>query len=146
IRTTDQGPGSSPNRSSSVTITRVPATAAKSRAIARRMACPSAAHDAGRGRPARPPPVTHSWIKTVVVTPSRTGAGGVSLRIIPVLDLKGGLAVHAIGGNRDHYRPLRTPLHADSQPLGVARGFRDVLHFRELYLADLDAIAGDTPD
>ena len=64
------------------------------------------------------------------------------LRVIPVLDLKAGRAVRAIGGDRDHYRPLRTRLHADSEPLGVARAFRDVLNLRELYVADLDAIAG----
>ena len=37
------------------------------------------------------------------------------LRVIPVLDLKAGRAVRAIGGDRDHYQPLRTR---------VARGFR----------------------
>jgi phosphoribosylformimino-5-aminoimidazole carboxamide ribotide isomerase len=67
------------------------------------------------------------------------------LRVIPVLDLKGGQAVRAVGGDRAHYQPLRTRLHADSDPLGVARGFRDVLNLRELYLADLDAIAGGPP-
>jgi phosphoribosylformimino-5-aminoimidazole carboxamide ribotide isomerase len=66
-------------------------------------------------------------------------------RVIPVLDLKGDQAVRAVGGDRAHYRPLRTRLHADSEPLGVARGFRDVLNLRELYLADLDAIAGGAP-
>jgi phosphoribosylformimino-5-aminoimidazole carboxamide ribotide isomerase len=66
-------------------------------------------------------------------------------RVIPVLDLKGGQAVRAIGGDRQHYAPLRTQLHADSQPLGVAQGYRDRLGLRELYLADLDAIAGNPP-
>jgi phosphoribosylformimino-5-aminoimidazole carboxamide ribotide isomerase len=68
-----------------------------------------------------------------------------SIRVIPVLDLKGGRAVHAVGGHRDHYPPLRTCLHGDSDVLGVARGFRDILHRNELYLADLDAIAGQAP-
>jgi phosphoribosylformimino-5-aminoimidazole carboxamide ribotide isomerase len=68
------------------------------------------------------------------------------IRVIPVLDLKGGQVVHAIGGDRDHYRPLKTRLHPGSDPLGVARGFRDILNLRELYLADLDAIAGRSPD
>ena len=68
------------------------------------------------------------------------------IRVIPVLDVKSGLAVRAIGGDRDHYRPLRTRLHPDSDPLGVARGFRDALKLRQLYLADLDAIAGKAPD
>jgi phosphoribosylformimino-5-aminoimidazole carboxamide ribotide isomerase len=67
------------------------------------------------------------------------------LRVIPVLDVKAGRAVRAIGGNRDHYHPLRTRLHADSDPLGIARAYRDVLNCGEVYVADLDAIAGAAP-
>jgi phosphoribosylformimino-5-aminoimidazole carboxamide ribotide isomerase len=67
------------------------------------------------------------------------------IRIIPVLDLKAGRAVHAIGGDRAHYRPLRTRLHPTCDPLEVARGFRDIFDFGELYIADLDAIAGMPP-
>ena len=37
-----------------------PGKLAKSAAIARRMARPSAAHEAGNAAPASPPPVTHS--------------------------------------------------------------------------------------
>jgi phosphoribosylformimino-5-aminoimidazole carboxamide ribotide isomerase len=62
--------------------------------------------------------------------------------VIPVIDLKSGQAVHAVAGDRDHYRPLRTRLHPGSDPLGLALAYRDVLCLRELYLADLDAIAG----
>ena len=36
------------------------------------------------------------------------------MRIFPVLDLKGGQAVHALGGDRDHYRPVRSVLHAST--------------------------------
>src|SRR4051794_418369 len=68
-----------------------------------------------------------------------------TFRVIPVLDVQAGQAVRAIGGHRAHYRPLRTWLHPDSDPLGVARGFRDRLGLRALYLADLDAIAGLSP-
>jgi phosphoribosylformimino-5-aminoimidazole carboxamide ribotide isomerase len=68
-----------------------------------------------------------------------------SFRVIPVLDLQAGRAVQARGGDRAHYQPLGTRLHANSEPLGVARGFREVLNLRELYLADLDAIAGKPP-
>jgi phosphoribosylformimino-5-aminoimidazole carboxamide ribotide isomerase len=66
-------------------------------------------------------------------------------RVIPVLDLKNGAAVRAVGGDRAHYRPLRTILHPSSDPVGVARAYRDVLGFRRLYVADLDAIAGSPP-
>lgn len=67
------------------------------------------------------------------------------LRVIPVLDLKSGRAVHAVAGDRDHYRPIRSVVHPDSDPIGLARAYRDVLGLRDLYLADLDAIAGAPP-
>jgi phosphoribosylformimino-5-aminoimidazole carboxamide ribotide isomerase len=67
-------------------------------------------------------------------------------RVIPVLDVRNGQAVHAVGGIRSHYRPLRSILHASAEPLALARAFRDVLGFRDLYLADLDAISGSPPD
>ena len=60
--TRTEGPsGSQPaNRSSRVATTSTPFTARKSAATARRMAWPSAAHEAGNADPASPPPVTHS--------------------------------------------------------------------------------------
>jgi phosphoribosylformimino-5-aminoimidazole carboxamide ribotide isomerase len=64
------------------------------------------------------------------------------MRIIPVLDLMGGQAVHAIRGERKHYRPLRSTLCATSDPLEVARAFRNKLGLNEIYVADLDAIQG----
>jgi phosphoribosylformimino-5-aminoimidazole carboxamide ribotide isomerase len=69
-----------------------------------------------------------------------------AFRVIPVLDVKDGLAVHAIGGIRSHYRPLRSKLHSTSAPIELARAYRDLLGLRELYLADLDAISGKGPD
>jgi phosphoribosylformimino-5-aminoimidazole carboxamide ribotide isomerase len=68
------------------------------------------------------------------------------LRLIPVLDLKAGRAVLAVAGDRDHYRPVRSVLHEGSDPLVLARAYRDWLGLSELYLADLDAIAGLPPD
>lgn len=67
------------------------------------------------------------------------------MRIIPVLDLKSGQAVRALAGDREHYRPVRGFLHAESDPIGLACSFRDRLGLVELYLADLDALAGRSP-
>jgi len=67
-------------------------------------------------------------------------------RVIPVLDVKNGQAVHAVGGTRSHYRPLQSILHPSCDPLELARAYRDLLDLRELYLADLDAISGQRPD
>jgi phosphoribosylformimino-5-aminoimidazole carboxamide ribotide isomerase len=67
------------------------------------------------------------------------------MRIIPVLDLKAGQAVHAEAGDRAHYQPLRSVLHGGADPIALARACREVLGADELYLADLDAIAGAPP-
>jgi phosphoribosylformimino-5-aminoimidazole carboxamide ribotide isomerase len=69
-----------------------------------------------------------------------------SFHIIPVLDLKGGRAVHAVAGRRAYYQPVQSILHATSDPLELAGAQRDLLGLHALYLADLDAIAGDAPD
>lgn len=61
--------------------------------------------------------------------------------IIPVLDLKGGVVVHARGGLRGEYRPIETALSPSSRPIDVARGLLSVHQFTSFYIADLDAIA-----
>jgi phosphoribosylformimino-5-aminoimidazole carboxamide ribotide isomerase len=63
-------------------------------------------------------------------------------RVVPVLDLKQCRAVHAVGGRREHYQALTSVLHANSEPITLARSIRTVLGLETLYLADLDAIAG----
>src|SRR5213076_477865 len=68
-----------------------------------------------------------------------------SLRVIPVLDLRGGQAVLARGGRREAYPPVRSQLvdgGAASDPLVLARAYRDLLDCDEWYVADLDALAG----
>lgn len=65
--------------------------------------------------------------------------------VIPVLDLKQGKAVRAVGGDRADYRPLDTPLCREGDPLAAAAGLVGLHRFRRLYIADLDAIEGQTP-
>jgi phosphoribosylformimino-5-aminoimidazole carboxamide ribotide isomerase len=65
------------------------------------------------------------------------------LKIIPVIDILNGVAVHAIRGNRKEYQPLKSVLCKTADPLEVACVFRS-LGFRELYVADLDAILYQT--
>jgi phosphoribosylformimino-5-aminoimidazole carboxamide ribotide isomerase len=67
------------------------------------------------------------------------------MRVIPVIDLKSGAAVHAVRGERERYRPLRSELVAGSDPVEIARAVRRRFGFDELYVADLDAIAGGQP-
>jgi phosphoribosylformimino-5-aminoimidazole carboxamide ribotide isomerase len=64
------------------------------------------------------------------------------MRVIPVIDLKSGAAVHAVRGERERYRPLRSRIVAGSDPVQVTRVVREELGLDELYVADLDAIAG----
>jgi phosphoribosylformimino-5-aminoimidazole carboxamide ribotide isomerase len=66
----------------------------------------------------------------------------VSFRVIPVIDLKEGMAVHAVGGHRDQYRPLRSIWQASGSPTALAAAIREGLDIATLYLADLDAIEG----
>jgi phosphoribosylformimino-5-aminoimidazole carboxamide ribotide isomerase len=64
------------------------------------------------------------------------------MRVVPVLDLKGGVAVHAVRGERDAYAPVKSVLSASADPVELARGFRERLGSDACYVADLDAIAG----
>ncbi len=64
------------------------------------------------------------------------------MQVIPVLDLKGGKAVHAVRGERERYAPVEGVLGSGHDPVALARAFRDRLGLQTCYVADLDAIAG----
>lgn len=63
------------------------------------------------------------------------------MKIIPVIDVLNGVAVHAVRGLRKQYQPLKSILCPSSDPVEVASEFKS-LGFDYLYLADLDAILG----
>lgn len=62
------------------------------------------------------------------------------MRLIPVLDLRAGVAVEARGGDRRYYRPLEGYSHRGCDPIAWAKAARDDFGAQELYAADLDAI------
>src|SRR5215203_2024938 len=62
--------------------------------------------------------------------------------IIPVIDLKGGVAVRARAGERHTYAPLVTSLSPSPDPAAVACGLLRAVPARTLYVCDLDAIDG----
>jgi phosphoribosylformimino-5-aminoimidazole carboxamide ribotide isomerase len=62
--------------------------------------------------------------------------------LIPVIDVKDGVAVRAFRGRRAEYRPLETPLAQGSDPVAVARGLLALFPFSTLYVADLNGIEG----
>ncbi|AXI25004.1 hypothetical protein CFE53_02070 [Methanofervidicoccus sp. A16] len=61
------------------------------------------------------------------------------MEIVPVLDIMNGIAVCGRGGDRKNYRPLKTVLCNSSNPLEVARRYREE-GAEKIYIADLDAI------
>jgi phosphoribosylformimino-5-aminoimidazole carboxamide ribotide isomerase len=63
------------------------------------------------------------------------------VRVVGVLDLVDGVAVHAVRGERERYQPVRGRLAPSADPLALARGFA-AIGGREVYVADLDAIGG----
>jgi phosphoribosylformimino-5-aminoimidazole carboxamide ribotide isomerase len=65
-----------------------------------------------------------------------------AMRIIPVIDVKGGIVVRGIGGRRDEYRPLVSRLTNSTEPVAVATALVERFGATSLYVADLDAITG----
>jgi len=63
------------------------------------------------------------------------------MRIIPVLDIRCGVAVHAVRGDRHRYGPVKSVICSSSDPLDLAASFKQ-LGLEELYIADLDLIEG----
>lgn len=65
------------------------------------------------------------------------------MRIVGVIDLKDGQAVHARGGRRNLYAPVHQSagLVVDGSPLTLARHYITTFGLSEIYVADLDAIA-----
>lgn len=64
------------------------------------------------------------------------------MRVIPVIDLKGGVVVRAIRGDRANYAAIDTPLApGTSDPVAIARALLNLFPpFDCLYVADIDAI------
>ena len=62
--------------------------------------------------------------------------------VIPVIDVRLGMAVAAVRGRRTDYQPLVTPLAAGSDPAEIACGYAALFTFPLLYVADLDGIEG----
>ena len=63
------------------------------------------------------------------------------MKIIPVIDILCGVAVHAVRGMRENYQPLKSVLGTSAEPVEVAAALK-AFGFSELYVADLDAITG----
>ena len=64
------------------------------------------------------------------------------MKIIPVIDLKDGLVVHARLGLRDQYQAIHTPLCQSAELFQVMSAFLTLADFDCFYIADLNAITG----
>ncbi|RIK77379.1 MAG: hisA/hisF family protein [Planctomycetota bacterium] len=65
------------------------------------------------------------------------------MRVIPVIDLKGGIVVRGVAGRRAEYLAIESCLVAGSDPAQIAAAFVR-LGLRRVYVADLDAIGAAT--
>ena len=66
------------------------------------------------------------------------------MQIIPVIDLLNGMVVHAKKGDRKNYQPIRSALCHSSEPIDVVNAVLELYPFERLYIADLDAITGQS--
>lgn len=64
------------------------------------------------------------------------------MKIIPVIDLKNGIVVHAKFGQRENYRPIQSVLTPKNDIYSVLNGFLRLHAFDTFYIADLNAITG----
>ena len=64
------------------------------------------------------------------------------MEVVPVLDIRGGVAVCGVSGRREEYRPLKSVFSETSDPAKIATA----LPFEQLYVADLDGIVEHRPD
>lgn len=62
------------------------------------------------------------------------------MQVIPVIDLLNGEVVHARKGLRQTYQPMQSPLCPSSDPLTVVAALLAIHPFKQLYIADLNAI------
>lgn len=62
------------------------------------------------------------------------------MQIIPVIDIREGIVVHAQGGNRNAYPPLKSVLTDSNDVMQVMDDMLGWYPFQQFYIADLDAI------
>lgn len=68
------------------------------------------------------------------------------MQIIPVIDLMGGIVVHARQGQRQSYQPIKSDLCLSAEPKAFIKALLELHPFKCLYLADLDAIMSGNMD
>lgn len=64
------------------------------------------------------------------------------MQVIPVIDVRQGVVVRAVAGDRANYQPIASPLFEGSTPHAALAGLMALHPFPVIYCADLDAIEG----
>ncbi len=87
----------------------------------------------------------HDRISGPATRPALRPGGEAGVRIIPVIDLRGGRAVTGAGGERRTYRPVRSRLFDrgggdPADPLALVSVYRREIGATWIYVADLDRI------
>lgn len=67
-------------------------------------------------------------------------------KIIPVIDIFKKGAVHAVKGERENYKPLKSYLFDTSNPIEILKKLYENFNFNLFYIADLDAIIKKSPN
>ncbi len=62
------------------------------------------------------------------------------MQIIPVIDIRNGIAVRAVAGERSQYRAIESRLTASVEPAEVLKVLKHHVNCAACYVADLDAI------
>ncbi len=62
------------------------------------------------------------------------------MQIIPVIDIRGGVAVRAVAGNRARYQPVQSRFTDSAEPAVVLTALQHAFGCSACYVADLDAI------
>ncbi len=62
------------------------------------------------------------------------------MHIIPVIDIRNGIAVRAVAGDRAFYKPLESRLTTSVEPAEVLKSVHAEFGCRFCYVADLDGI------
>lgn len=68
------------------------------------------------------------------------------MRVLPVIDLRGGMVVRPNGAARADYPVWESEICPTGEPLPLAFALHERYGFDEVYVADLDALLGGSPD
>jgi phosphoribosylformimino-5-aminoimidazole carboxamide ribotide isomerase len=93
--------------------------------------------------------LARSFVRAAAHSATRKGPAGYYdvhlIRLIPVIDIRNGVAVRGMGGHRDLYQPIVSRLTESTDPRTVARALVDEFQPAEIYVADLDCFRGAAP-